>query len=198
MLALFLIGLRNGSTAAMGAGLFLVLSVSTFSRRARKDSYVSFITLNAPFAPGEVAAIKDNQKISVTATGLFSVSDKEAYLLQRPANYWRVPVGDHAIMVEHQPGRYMYQFIQPGTVQEIKSGFLIFGVRSHIALALTYLTTWGPEFADGGTGRFTPSQNGNTGRMQRTIYLVFTNDGDRLAVRSNLLRDTGKPIDKVL
>jgi len=197
-LVLLLLGLQRGSGGMMIAGLILVAVTFYLSRRARRDNYVSFVALSGQVTPGEVRALSDDQKILLKATGVFSVNDQESYLLQRPAEYWRVPAGDHAIMAEHRPGRFMYQFIQPGTVQEIRYGYLIFGTRSHKALSISYLTTWGPEFSERSAGLFSLSRNGNTGKMRRQIYLTFNNDEDRRAVWHNLLRDAGQPIDEEL
>lgn len=175
-------------------GAAAIITVQFFYWYIRRLGYVRFL----PKAEqpgrysGEVPA--DNKKIKVLATGVFSVSSHEAYVLQRPAEYWRVPVGDHAIMVQHQPGRFLYQFIQAGSLQSVVAGFLIFGRRPQEALAINFLTTWGPEFAQFTPKQFMSSANHTPAKLERTIYLTFDSAEARHQVRQNLLRDVGKPL----
>jgi hypothetical protein len=176
----------------LGAGAFI--AVQFFYWYVKRQGYIRFLPKGKQpgHYGGELPA--DNKKIKVRATGVFSVSHHEAYVLQRPAEYWRVPVGDHAIMVQHEPGRFLYQFVQSGSLTSVVAGYLIFGRRPHEALAINFLTTRGPEFA-----KFTPKQfmsgaNHTPAKLERTIYLTFDSAEVRHQVRQNLLRDVGKPL----
>ena len=71
----------------------------------------------------------DNHKVALRATGVFSVKDWEEFMLGRPADYWRVPMGDHAVMVQYSPGRFLYQFIRLGAIEAIEAGSLFHGRR---------------------------------------------------------------------
>lgn len=166
--------------------------------RARREGYIHFL-LGREATPSRDAQMPaDNEKIRVWATGHFSVTGKESYLLQRPAAYWRVPLGDHAIMVEQEGGGYLYQFIQPGALEEVTPGLLLFGTRPHKALAVSFLTTWGPEFEEANFAFFTPSKNSSKAKFKRTVFLTFSSEMEQQAVWLNLLRDARQPIDKII
>lgn len=179
---------------AIGVVWFVV--VQFFYWRVKKQGYIRFMALDEPPRQEGETVLVDNKKVKTLATGTFSVSSHEAYVLQKPAEYWRVPIGDHAIMVQHMPGKYLYQFVQAGALQSVAAGYLIFGRRPQEALAITFLTTWGPEF-----GQHTPKQlmagaNHTPAKLERTIYLTIPDAADRHLVRRNLLRDAGKPLHK--
>ncbi|MFZ0546527.1 MAG: hypothetical protein WAM60_13865 [Candidatus Promineifilaceae bacterium] len=177
-------------------GLLWSTAVQVFYWYAKRKGYIGFLIVDdlAHHARGEPLA--DNQKVKILATGTFSVTHREAYVLQRPAEYWRVPVGDHAIMVQHMPGKYLYQFVQAGALQSVKAGYLIFGRRPQKALAITFLTTWRPESAQFTPRQFMSGSNHTPSKLERTIYLTFPDGDKRHSVHKNLLRDAGKPLYK--
>lgn len=166
--------------------------------RARRDGYIRFVSGRSPAPLPDARPPADNEKVRTRATGHFSVTGKESYLLQRPAAYWRVPLGDHAIMVEQEGGGYLYQFVQPGTLEEVAAGLLLFGTRPHKALAISFLTNWGPESDEVTFTFFAPSKNNSKAKFKRTVFLTFDSDKERQAVWTNLLRDAKQPIDKLL
>jgi hypothetical protein len=178
----------------IGAVLYLI--VLFFYWRVKRQGYIRFLA--ARKQPSQEAGyyLADNRKVKALATGAFSVSRHQAYVLQKTAQYWRVPVGDHAIMVEHEPGKFLYQFIQAGALQRVESGFLIFGRRPQEALAVTFLTTWGPEFGDTSPRQLMAGTNHTPAKLEQTIYLTFEDTADRRLVRQNLMRDMGKPLHK--
>ncbi len=165
--------------------------------RAQRAGYVRFVPAGLT-APDPRADIPDEQKLPVKATGMFSVKDREEYVLLRPADYWRVQNGDHAIMVEQMPGRFLYQFIQPGTLQQIEPGALCFGRTSRPTLALTFLTSWGPQHATGPVTMYSPGPNGKASMLERTAYLSFEKALDLEIVWRNLLRDSHRKMTKKL
>ncbi|MCI0398707.1 MAG: hypothetical protein L0332_21470 [Chloroflexi bacterium] len=172
----------------LAAGVLLSVLFRLLYWWAKRQGYISFIPEEARPAPAEPQALADNTRVVVKATGLFSVSHREAYILQRPAEYWRVPIGDHVIMVQERPGRFLYQFVQMGALQRVEPGYLVFGPQPQKALAITFLTTWGPKSADDQDSSLAPSENGHESKLQRIIYLSFEDEETRGAVWHNLLR----------
>lgn len=180
--------------AILGVVLFVVVQFLYWY--VRRQGYIRFLPIRDQSNHAGDNLLADNQKVKVEATGIFSVSHREAYVLQKPGAYWRVPVGDHAVMVEHMPGKYLYQFVQAGALQSVEVGFLIFGRRPQEALAIRFLTSWGPEF-----GQYTPKQlmagaNHTPAKLERTIYLTFAEKEAQHLVRKNLLRDANRPLHK--
>jgi hypothetical protein len=178
----------------------LVLSFTLFIlyRKGKRDGYIRFLPDSGQLLPDQQQLIADEEKISLRVSGPFSVKDRESFVLLRPAHYWRVPNGDHALMVNERPGQYLYQFIKPGTLQEIESGYLLFGRTPRIALVVNFLTTWGPEFAEENITLYSPGSNSNPEKMRRKIYLVFESDLTRQTVWGSILRDAGEPITRAL
>lgn len=130
------------------------------------------------------------QRVHIQATGLFSVHEREDYLLLRSAEYWQVPLGDHIIMAEQSPKRYLYQFFNAKTLQEIKSGWLIFGSAPRRTLAITFALTWGPQFADEEPPSWVASQNGSKPKItSRTIYFTPHKEEDEIAILHTILHD---------
>lgn len=179
-------------------GAVLLVLVQIFYWRVKRQGYIRFLPIKKGTAESGGEPLPDNQKIKVLATGVFSVSRHQAYVLQKSAEYWRVPVGDHALMVEHQPGKFLYQFVQSGALIRVELGYLIFGRRPQEALAVTFLTTWGPEFGDTSPRQLMVGTNHTPAQLERTIYLTFDDLAERQRVRQNLLRDIDQPQHKPL
>ena len=127
--------------------LLFVVWINYSLWRARRDNYSRFVPLssNLQQAPTQ-PALPPNQRLTVRATGLFSVSGRESRLLLRPAHYWRVPLGDHIIMAEEGPGKFLYQFFDAHSLQELREGLLLFGPQPAATLAVSFLARWGPEY----------------------------------------------------
>jgi hypothetical protein len=183
----------GGAPYFLYAALLWALFVHLLYWRARKDGYIRFLDDGGASLPAGVEPLPANQKVPVRATGIFSVVDREAYVLERPAEYWRVPLNDHIVMVQQQPGRFLYQMFQAATLHEIKPGRLLFGVKPRPALAIRFTVTWGPEFTRYERTTYPASSNGHDGPAgsQRWIYLTFDDDAGRLAVWRTVGRDLG-------
>lgn len=177
-------------------GIVLAIIIRILYWRAKKAGYIHFLEVKGQTRPDNGRILKDDVKVPACATGRFSVKDWEEYVLERPAEYWRIPIGDHAFMVEHQPGRYLYEFIQRGALEQVESGFLFFGRRPKPALAITFLSTWGSGSEEVNFQFYAPSKNSSPGKFRRKIYLTFEKDADKNAVWRSLLRDAGQPITK--
>ena len=196
MLLVFVTLLRGLPLGWTLAALALTFIIFMLYRAGKRAGYIGFMADSDQTLPDRGPTIADEEKIALEATGPFSVKDRESFVLLRPAKFWRVPNADHALMVEEQPGQYLYQFIKPGTLQEIESGYLLFGRRPRPALRVSFLTTWGPEFAEESITLYSP--NSNDEKMRRKIYLAFDSDINRQSVWRSILRDAGKPVTRAL
>lgn len=146
LLALFIGWLRGWPPAALLAVALVAVWINYSLWRARRDNYNRFVPHARPLgdAPAE-PPLPPNTRLEVLATGLFSVSGRESRLLLRPAKYWHVPLGDHIIMAEEEPGKYLYQFFSAATLQELREGLLLYGAQPTPALAVSFLARWGPS-----------------------------------------------------
>ncbi len=155
--------------------------------RGRRSGYYRFIAENVELlSTSKSTPLQTNKHIPVCATGIFSLKDWESNVIFRPAEYWQVALGDHAFMVQHEPGRYLYQFISAKLMQDLQKGWLLFGSQPSPALAITFLSTWGPEFSD---DNFSLLGKDKPVEKLRTIYLSFDNKEHEEAVWNNLLFD---------
>lgn len=170
-------------------GLMLEIVIQIAYWRAKRQGYLRFMPFAKQQQPTAAAPVADNERVKVQATGTFSVSDRQAYVLQRPAEYWRVPFGDHAIMVQRDKGSYLYQFVEADSLEKVEAGMLVFGRRPHEALALTFLTGWGPEQNEPNFNQFRQVENDAPKKDRHTIYLTFEDDRTCGRVWHNLLRD---------
>ena len=128
------------------------------------------------------------KRIACIATGLFSVQDWEKNVLLRPAAYWQAPRGDHGLMVEHEPHRYLYQFFNVESMHELQRGWLLHGSHPRPALSISYLSIWGPEFTEVQYSVF-GSERKPVDPKPRTIYLSFTSDEEKEIICQNILND---------
>jgi hypothetical protein len=182
--------LAGWSMALVLVGLLLAIVTQIAYWQARRQGYLRFIPFSQQQVPATAEPIADYDRIEALATGTFSVNDRQAYVLQQPAQYWRVPVGDHAVMVQREPGSFLYQFVQAGSLEKVEDGMLVFGTRPHEALALTFLTSWVPENNEPNFNQFRTVENDIPKVYRHTIYLIFQDKTICHRVWANLLRDT--------
>jgi len=185
ILALLIGWLFNWPLPVMIGLLTFIVWINYSLWRARRDNYSRFVADGAaPAGERDAQSLAPNQKVSVLATGLFSVSGRENRLLLSPAQYWRVPLGEHVIMAEEAPGKYLYQFFDSTSLQEAREGWLLFGTHPRPSLAVSFLARWGPEYT-----RFGPAGESGGGDLpppkRLTIYLSIDDKATR-----HLLRDT--------
>lgn len=157
--------------------------------RSRRQGYFRFVGSETELlAVEDIRPLQKEEHIPVCATGVFSVKDWEKNVIFKPAEYWQLPLGDHALMVEHEPGRFLYQFIKGSLMQDLQVGWLLFGTQPNPALSITFLSSWGPEFNEDDFSLW-----GNTKRKeikkQRTVFLSFDKKEYEEAVWQNLLYD---------
>lgn len=119
--------------------------VSFVYRRARRQNYSKFV-VDETAVPPTTETVAPNEKTAVHASGRYAVTDKaDTVLLQNPAHYWRVPLGDHIVMVQYRPKQFLYQFISPRTLQKVERGWILFGKEPIPTLAITFLEVWGQD-----------------------------------------------------
>jgi len=171
--------------------LLLVILVNVVYWSAARAGYNKFVLRDRGTAvaipDNELITLPANEKIRLRATGLFNVRDEEAHLLLRPADYWQVPLGEHVVMAERIPGKYMYQFFSATNLQKVEEGWLIFGREPKEALAVTFRSRWTPAFAQFEVRYYVQDIEPTT--PLRTIYFTFENEADKRAVWHNIIQD---------
>jgi len=167
--------------------IFLWIQLSYW--RAHRTGYYRFVAADTELmATEELTPLPKKKHVILCASGTFSLKDWEKNLVLRPAQYWQVPLGDHAIMVEHEPGRYLYQFFNAVTMQELRCGWLLYGSRPRPAIAVTFLSSWGPEFNEDNVS-FLRKDNNSPPKKIRTVYMSFESNEQEQAVWHNLVFD---------
>ena len=156
--------------------------------RARRNGYATFNPLaeepdvdHLPFLPG-------HKRLPVRATGLFSAGKQEHYVLLRSAECWHIPIDEHAVMVDRGPGRYLYQFIQPDFLEEVRIGHFLFGGNHFPGLEITYYTDWSPQLDYSGLAYFVGGGKDAVGRLKRKIYLAFEDRESWLLMWKSLVK----------
>lgn len=158
--------------------------------RAGRDNFNRFVSDGSTLMDATaLEPLPQNQKIPIEASGLFSVSGRENNLLFRPADYWRVPLGEHVVMVEEKPGKYLYQFFSANSLQDIRSGWLLYGSRPVETLAVTFLARWGPEYTKFGQVYEDGDDSGLPPPKRITIYLSTADAAIRQAIWHSIVSD---------
>lgn len=183
--------LRAWPMAAILGLLLLSALLFALNVYAARSGYKRFVPDDAMALDDEYEAPRNEHRIPLHATGLFSVQDRENYVLARPAEYWRVPLGQHVFMVQELPGRFLYQIINPQDIESVQPGYLLYGREPQKALALNFLATWGPQFAYQPTYTYLGQEEEPPAvvGVARTVYLTFDSDADRHTVWKSLLLD---------
>ena len=161
---------------AVGLSVLLWLYVSFIYRRAQREDYNKFVADETAVPPPSTnETLAPNEKTAVRASGRYAVTDKSnTVLLQKPAHYWRVPLGDHIVMVEYRPKRFLYQFFGERTLQSVKRGWILFGKEPIPTLAITFLEVWGQEHNSGLWYYIGGGPNDELSHLKpRTIYFSF-------------------------
>jgi hypothetical protein len=180
---------RQWPPAVMVALVLVAVWLNYSLWRARRDNYNRFVPNRAAGADTiEPTPLPPNERLSILATGLFSVSGRESRLLLRPAQYWRVPLGDHIIMAEEEPGKYLYQFFDARSLQELREGLLLYGPHPRATLAVSFLARWGPEYTRFGQQHEADHDDGPPPRRV-TVYLSTEDDATRRRVRDTIVHD---------
>lgn len=173
---------------ALALAITFLLLIYLFYWWAKRTGYSKFVTTKtlASIADQDISPFPANSKIMLHATGIFSTSHWETKLLLRPASYWQVPLGEHVVMVEHEQGKFAYQFFSAVGLQNVEQGMLLNGRLPHPAIAITYLSTWSPNSDKLFQAPLAPLPEN---AKKRTIYLTFETVEDEKLVWHNIVRD---------
>lgn len=192
--ALFLLGFARRWHPLLTLGwLALALVLVVAHALASRVGYKRFVSAPEMSLDEEFAAPRPEHRVPLRATGIFSVSEYERYVVEQPAEYWHVPLGHHVFMVRRDHGRYLYQIVEPENIRQVQPGYLIFGREPQKALALHFRVSWGPDYArkprfyDHGEAEPDPAPF-----EERTIYFTFDHDADRYAVWRSLQQETAQ------
>lgn len=169
------------------AALLLAVALMVGYWVAGRRGYTRFVTDDELKLDLEFASPRDESRVPIRATGVFSVRDYERYVLEESAEYWRVPKGHHVIMVQQAPGQFLYQILEPHYIRSVRPGYLLYGRRPQNAIAVQFVVSWSPEMAR--EPRFYPGAQDpeeSAPSEERTIYFTFDNDADRFAVWRSL------------
>lgn len=182
--------LRRWPNGVLVALALLIVWLNFSLWRAKRNNYNRFVP--DPVSLMDAASLEPlpaNRKVSVEATGLFSVSGREDNLLLRPADYWRVPLGEHVIMVEERAGKFLYQFFSPESLQEVRSGWLLHGPNPIETVAVTFLSRWGPEYTRFGQAHEDSDDSDLPPARIVTVYLSAADAGVRRSVWHSIVSD---------
>jgi hypothetical protein len=177
-------------------GIVLAIVIRILYWRGKRVGYIRFIPEENRHLSSDSESIAANQKISVRASGAFSVKSMELYVRQHPAQYWRVGMGDHALMINYSSGRFIYQFIRPGGLEKVIPGKLCTGRKAEPTLEITYLSNWGPESADVSFMFFTREDDSKQTKLRRKIHLAFDNLEKRELVWKSLTGGRDQAMNK--
>lgn len=157
--------------------------------RARRAGYMRFVAGETAVAlTDDPEPAPPNQRIHLRASGIFGVSDREEQMLMSPAEYWRVPMGEHTVMVQPEPGRFLYQFFNAAKLQNLQQGWLVHGWTPQSVLAVTFFSDWGKETISL-RALYQGSDAASRDKKRRTIYLCFDDKADERAVWHTILFD---------
>ncbi len=186
---MLLVWIQKWNSFFLGLIIFLFVWVWLNYRIARRAGFTKFIFQPTELVPSsELKPIPANQHVDVLATGIFTVHNWNEYVLLHPAGYWQVPLGDHVVMVKVGRQRFLYQFFNAECLQDIQSGWLLFGTRLRKTLAITFHET---HFAIS-PKQFNfsnPADTGNTIGPKRTIYFTFDDEEVHRAIWHTILAD---------
>jgi hypothetical protein len=181
------LGLVLASFVGRWGGTMTVLAVTVlvwlhFSYwRAHKAGYSKFLPDESPLLPDdEGRGLRPYERIPLRATGIFSATYHNEFVLLCPAEYWLVPLGRQVVMVEHRRQQYLYQFFTAENVLAVQMGWLVVGPRPLPTLAVRFNSTWGKN--DGSNGAARP--------VNLTVYLSFPDEMGMTAVWHTLMNLT--------
>lgn len=157
--------------------------------RAKRDNFNRFVPAGTSVMDaGNLVPLPPNQKVPVEVTGLFSTSGRDNKLLLCPAHYWRVPLGEHVIMAEETPGKFLYQFFSGQSLQDAQQGWLLFGADPVETVAVTFLSRWGPEYTRFGQA-YEDGREDSKPPRRVTVYLTIPDAEIRRAVWHTIISD---------
>lgn len=183
---LVLLWRQNRGPLALGLAALFGVWVIWLYWRAQRVGYKKFVGGETAVTSTNLSPIPPNQRIPLRASGIFGVGNREAQILLQPAEYWQVPLGDHTVMAQPEPGRFVYQFFNNSSLQNLQTGWLIHGITPLPVLAVTFFSAWGNDQMSL-RELYQGTENEARESKRRTVYLHFENEGDETAVRDTIL-----------
>ncbi|HSH04361.1 MAG TPA: hypothetical protein VLL52_17760 [Anaerolineae bacterium] len=135
--------------------------------------------------------LPDGQRITLKATGTFAVTGRSDYLLEHfESFYWRVPLGEHIVMIRQGPRQHLYQFFRQESLISTQIGYLLSNGEAAPAVAVRFMSNW-----DGKESQIDLSFNGSgvlssNKPKPHVIYFTFTTTQDQILVWDKIRRDT--------
>ena len=184
---------QNRSVPVLGMALLLGVWVLWLYWRAKRVGHKKFVVeeMRNPVEEARTEIIEENRHIALKASGVFGVSDREERILLCPAEYWRVPMGEHTIMAQREQGGFVYQFFSAATLQNVQKGWLLHGLMPKRVTAVTFLSSWGAEPLSI-RSLYQGSDETNQNTKSRTIYLCFEDKNDEQIVWRTIVSDVSE------
>lgn len=179
---------RGWGVWSLVLGLLPPVFVIFSFRQAKRNGYNRFVADRQNTPPAVLRPLPANEQVTVQVTGVFSLMHREDFvLLHNPARYWQVPLGDHILMVEQFPQRFLYQMFNVETLLQVRNGWMIYGTQPQRSLAVTFEVIFGPDTGDNSLRYFVGKGDSAPRRKPRTIYLSFADEADYEVVWHTLL-----------
>jgi hypothetical protein len=164
------------------AGLLVYLGYWYMRRRG----FTFFVASEKATLAANVKGLREEQRQLLRTTGMFAVEEMKDYVFLRNAQMWLMPGGDVAIMVAYKQKKFLYEFITSGMARAVVPGHLLFGPEPQPTLALTFGSTWGPEFSKFDRTYVVGMEPGAPPN-EKTIYLSFESEGEMLPAWKTLM-----------
>lgn len=158
--------------------------------RARLKGYIRFIPAPANGAPSaSPPSLAADEHVPGWATGAFQIEGSQEYGLLRPAEYWRVPLGAHVIMVRMADQRFRYRILERDSIRRVQLGELLFGRRLQNSIAVAFVQSEDAEISvQFSFGR--PPSHKRTPEHEFSLYLTFEDQQSQLAVWQSMVQDS--------
>lgn len=142
-------GWRNGFPAVYLAGIVVCLLWTALLEWVNRQHYLVF-RVHPLDLPQPSTDLRAEEKLLVSGSGHFEVSDMRRYLVQVPVVFWSTELAEHIVAakvsawnlagigVPDMERGWWYVFLEPPHVLEIEVGTLCFGLRQHPAVRVRY------------------------------------------------------------
>jgi hypothetical protein len=138
-------GLRPLNLVIAVAGVAICAAIGSCERRG----FLLFVAEHA-WVPSDEPALAPELMIQVRGSGIFTVGDRERYLVEAPVTFWTTQLGEHVLAAQVRPFRlaglvgvpedergWWYAFVDSREVRQVAIGHLVF--RGHRRRALQVL-----------------------------------------------------------
>jgi len=178
-----------GGWLAAGLALLLIVGLIAGYRYWRAKDFVEFLPAETPLITP--ATLPSAAKVSVRASGYFSVENRHGYFTWMEGFFRTFPNREHAVICLNKPTSFLYfgqspenqngmwySFFKPESVQDIRWGEIRFGDESLTGIVLTH-TVRIPR-----RNWFQPEKD-----ARKLTYLACPEREDALMILADLLYD---------